>query len=286
MSRLADDCFAYGGERIAVRAAHELLRQRTAPVVGTEQVDLAAASGRSLASPLCAPRDVPAFDNAAVDGYAFAFRPGMAESGATLARAEGRAAAGHPFAGPLVAGAAVRILTGASMPKGTDTVALQEEVKVEGDVVRVPPGLKPGANRRRAGEDVAAGARLLEAGTLLRPQEIREQFRHTFSTEQLARDAAAVATQLRQWSIQAKQVFLDFDCDVLEPAFFPAVARPVPFGVSPMLLLQLVDAVWSERVCGVAISEFVPNRDRNDESLVILTWLLEYLLLRRYEPAE
>jgi molybdopterin molybdotransferase len=141
-------------------------------VVGTEQVDLAAAAGRSLVAPLVAPRDVPTFDNAAVDGYAFAFRPGMGESGTSLRRAEGRAAAGHPFAGSLAAGAAVRILTGAPMPEGADTVVLQEEADVDGDAILVPPGLKPGANRRRAGEDVAAGARLLEAGTLLRPQEL------------------------------------------------------------------------------------------------------------------
>lgn len=172
MSRLAKDCFAYGGRGLAVRAAQELLRERTAPVVGTELVALAEATGRSLATPLIAPRPVPAFDNAAVDGYAFAFRSGIQESGASLDLVPGRAAAGHPFPGSVAPGAAVRILTGAPMPDRTDTVVLQEDAWIVDGAVLVPPGLRPGANRRRAGEDVAAGARLLAAGTSLRPQEI------------------------------------------------------------------------------------------------------------------
>jgi hypothetical protein len=54
--------------------------------------------------------------------------------------------------------------------------------------------------------------------------------------------------------------------------------------MSPALLLRLLDAAWSERVIGVAISEFDPGRDRNDRSLSTLVWLLEYLLLKKYEP--
>lgn len=172
MTGLAPDCSAHGGPHLTVRAAQELLRERTAPVVGQERVALGDACGRSLASPLLAARDAPAFDNAAVDGYAFAFHPGMAESGASLRLAPGRAAAGHPFPGSAPGGMAVRVLTGAPLPSGTDTVVLQEQVRVVDGSVLVPPGLAAGANRRRAGEDFAAGARLLDAGTLLRPQEI------------------------------------------------------------------------------------------------------------------
>ena len=169
---LAPDCFAYGGARLTVRAAQELLRERTAPVVASERVALGEACGRSLAAPLLAARNVPAFDNAAVDGYAFAHRPGMAENGASLRLAPGRAAAGHPFPGSAPTDTAVRILTGAPLPSGTDTVALQEQVRVADGAVLLPPGLAAGANRRRAGEDVAAGTRLLDPGTLLRPQEV------------------------------------------------------------------------------------------------------------------
>jgi arginase family enzyme len=78
-------------------------------------------------------------------------------------------------------------------------------------------------------------------------------------------------------------VFLDIDCDVFDPAFFPAVAQPVPFGLSPHLVLRFLEAAWSERVIGLAVSEFDPGRDRNDQSLATLVWLIEYLLLKRYE---
>jgi molybdopterin molybdotransferase len=172
MSALAQDCFAYGGDRIAVAAAHDLLRKRIAPVVGIEEVALGAAAGRCLAAPLACERDVPAFDNAAVDGFAFAFSPAIGASGARLNRLAGRAAAGHPFPIDVPSGAALRVLTGAVMPRGTDTVALQEECELADNSVAVPRGLKAGANRRRAGEDVHAGETVLAAGHRLRPQDI------------------------------------------------------------------------------------------------------------------
>jgi molybdopterin molybdotransferase len=172
VTRLAQDCFAHGGGRIAVGAALALLEARVAPVAGVETVPLARAVGRCLAEPLVSLRDVPAFDNAAVDGYAFAFGEPMRETGARLALAPGRAAAGHAFAGALPPGAAVRVLTGAVMPEGADTVALQEEVEVGGAAVAVPAGLQRGANRRLAGEDVRAGQVVLRPGVRLRPQEI------------------------------------------------------------------------------------------------------------------
>jgi molybdopterin molybdotransferase len=172
MTRLASDCFAYGGKRLPVRAALDLLEARTAPVVAAESVTLAQAAGRCLAEDLVSPRDVPAFDNAAVDGYAFAHAEGMREAGARLPLTAGRAAAGHPFPSTLPAGTALRVLTGAVMPEGADTVALQEAVDIVGDAVVVPAGLKRGANRRLAGEDVRAGQVVLRAGARLRPQEV------------------------------------------------------------------------------------------------------------------
>ncbi len=172
MTRVAKDCFAYGGDRIGVAAAHMLLEARVSPVVGVEQVALPHASGRYLAEPLASPRDVPAFDNAAVDGYAFAFADFMRESGARLPLTPGRAAAGHAFTGRLPAGTAVRVLTGAVMPTGSDSVALQEEAPVADGSVTIPAGLKRGANRRTIGEDVRAGEVVLQPGTRLRPQEI------------------------------------------------------------------------------------------------------------------
>jgi arginase family enzyme len=120
---------------------------------------------------------------------------------------------------------------------------------------------------------------------LLTPEEVGRFYRLALPAEALALDAEKVLAALRQAGAGAERVFLDIDCDVLEPAFFPAVARPVPFGLSPQQLLRCLDAVWSERVAGVAVSEFDPACDQDDRSLATVVWLLERLLLRRYEPA-
>jgi molybdopterin molybdotransferase len=90
---LPGDCFAYGGERIGVRAALDLLRERVAPVAGTETVPLARAAGRVLAETVVSPRDVPGFDNAAVDGYAFAHDGSAAAVGRRAAAASPRSSA-------------------------------------------------------------------------------------------------------------------------------------------------------------------------------------------------
>ncbi len=119
---------------------------------------------------------------------------------------------------------------------------------------------------------------------LLMPDYIGRYYRQTFSAAELATDPQPALDALRQASRAAQRVFLDLDCDVLDPLGFPAVAQPVPFGLAPSLLLRLVDAVWSPNMAGLLLSEFDPGRDRNDQSLAILVWLLEYLLLRRHEP--
>jgi agmatinase len=99
---------------------------------------------------------------------------------------------------------------------------------------------------------------------------------------ELARAPDEARTALREWTADA-EVFLDIDCDVLDPTFFPATTHAMPFGLIPETLLQLIDSVWSERLCGVALSEFDPARDREDRSLQTLVWLLEWILLKKYE---
>ena len=128
---------------------------------GIETVDLTRADGRVLAEDLVAPIDLPPFDNAAVDGYALR-APTVAEAETRLPLG-GRVPAGHApsEAGP---GCAVRIFTGAPMPPGTDTVAMQEDVRLDDGLVVLPAGLAPGANRRRAGEDVVRGSLAIPAG--------------------------------------------------------------------------------------------------------------------------
>ena len=88
---------------------------------------------------------------------------------------------------------------------------------------------------------------------------------------------------VRRVSEEATGVVLDLDCDVFDAAFFPALARPVPFGLAPQEVLAVIEAIWSRKVRGLLISEFDPARDSDDRSLSTLIWLLEYLLLRNYE---
>ncbi len=169
---LIDDCFAHHPKRLTAAQALDLLRTRIRPVAGRESVPLAAAHGRILAEEVVSPRDVPAFDNVAVDGFAFAHADLAAAGPTRLSLMAGRAAAGHPFADSLLPGAALRVLTGAPMPAGADTALMQEDVDLQGDTVVIPAGVKRGANRRRAGEDVRSGQVALQPGIRLRPQDV------------------------------------------------------------------------------------------------------------------
>jgi molybdopterin molybdotransferase len=171
MTQLKDDCFAFGGKLMSVAEALGLVDQRVHAVAGRETLGLRAAHRRFLAEDLTSAIDVPPFTNAAVDGYAFA-SAGLNPAAPTRFRIRGRAAAGHPLAGPCAPGEAVRVFTGAVLPEGCDSVIMQEDVDTDGDVVVVPPGLKRGANRRKAGEDVRAGDRVLAAGARLRAEHL------------------------------------------------------------------------------------------------------------------
>ncbi len=114
---------------------------------GTEEISLDEAAGHFLAEAIASPRPIPAHDNAAVDGYAFTHSAYDQKEGARL-KIVGEAAAGHPFKQTPPPNSAVRIFTGAVMPVGFDTVAMQEDVRIaqsgEARWAVVPPGLKPG----------------------------------------------------------------------------------------------------------------------------------------------
>jgi molybdopterin molybdotransferase len=172
MAQLSDDCFAFGGPLMSVDEAVAIIAERIACVDEIESVDLVAADGRFLASPVVAQMPLPPFMNSAVDGYAVrsADLPKDAERAFAVS---GRVQAGSAAPAAIAAGEAVRIFTGAPMPGGADTVFMQEDVRIddEGRVV-LPAGLKPGANVRPAGEDIAEGRVALPAGRRLRPQDI------------------------------------------------------------------------------------------------------------------
>jgi molybdopterin molybdotransferase len=171
MAQLTDDCFAFGGPLLSVDAVERLIAERVTPVSEIETVLLRDARGRVLASNVVAPIDLPPFDNSAVDGYAVRHADIDAKHETTLAIVD-RLTAGRAAAQALAVGEAIRIFTGAPMPPGADTVFMQEDVRAEDGAVAVPPGLKLGANRRLAGEDVARGSIALRAGRRLQPQDI------------------------------------------------------------------------------------------------------------------
>jgi molybdopterin molybdotransferase len=154
---------------LSITQAVAHLVARLAPLRATEHLTLAQATGRVLAADVVSPLDLPSFDNAAMDGYAVR----AADLGAgTPLREIGRALAGHPFASEVTPGTCVRIMTGAALPSGADTVVMIEDVAVAGGSValqRTPP---PGANIRRRGEHVRQGEVVLAVGRRLRAVDV------------------------------------------------------------------------------------------------------------------
>ncbi|GHF04783.1 hypothetical protein GCM10016455_27580 [Aliiroseovarius zhejiangensis] len=173
-AKLANDCFALppGVHWTPVDEALETLQSRLTPITGTETIPLAQARGRILATDHMAVRANPPGANAAVDGYGFAYAGLPTGDTIQMPLVDGRAAAGAPFAGTVPMGHAIRILTGALLPDGVDTVVMQEDVQIDGQTVSFPSGVKPGANARATGEDVAAGKLALPAGHKMRAPDV------------------------------------------------------------------------------------------------------------------
>jgi molybdopterin molybdotransferase len=171
MAQLTDDCFAFSGPLLRLDDMQRLIAERIVSVAETERVPLHGARARVTARDVTAPVNLPPFDNSAVDGYAVRHADLDAE-GETRLAISGRLPAGAPADLALSHGQAIRIFTGAAMPKGADTVFMQEDVKVDGESVIVPSGLKLGANRRLAGEDAAVGKVVVAAGSVLEAQHV------------------------------------------------------------------------------------------------------------------
>jgi molybdopterin molybdotransferase len=164
----ADD---YDPNSMPVAAAREFIARFLTPVTAIERVHLRAALGRVLAAEVISPLDVPAHDNSAMDGYAVRFAD-LNAAGETTLKLAGSAFAGVPFQGAMNAGECVRIMTGAVVPAGADTIVMQEHVKAEDDRVTLGTGHRKGQNLRHAGEDLKTGQAVLRRGHLMRPADI------------------------------------------------------------------------------------------------------------------
>ncbi|MEO8718411.1 MAG: gephyrin-like molybdotransferase Glp [Burkholderiales bacterium] len=173
MSRIieiVDAIEGYDPEALHVDKARAAIRACLAPVREIERVPVREALGRVLAEDIVPAIDVPGHDNTAMDGYAVRFAD--LGAGATVLEEIGAALAGKAFAGPVRAGQCVRVTTGAVMPDGTDTVVVQEVVKVQGARVTIPPNQKAKQNVRYAGEDLSKGEAVLHPGHWLRSAEL------------------------------------------------------------------------------------------------------------------
>jgi molybdopterin molybdotransferase len=178
MTELGPSPLAAGEDNFSVEQARAAIAAALRPLPRSESLTrpLAQLVGRALAKDVISPINVPPHDNSAMDGYAFAgsaFLPGQELVLPSLATVF----AGQPFAGTVAPGTCVRIMTGAVMPAGTDTVVPHELVKVDRSVqperVSIPAGtIKPGENRRKCGEDLALGHAALRAGRVLRPADV------------------------------------------------------------------------------------------------------------------
>jgi len=189
VAQLSDDCFAFGDPLMKTELALETLRQRLSVIAEPETVPLREASGRILAEDVVSERAVPPHDNAAVDGFAVCFDD-LQPDGETRLPVAGRVTAGHPLDRTAIRGEAYRIFTGAPMPAGTDTVLMQEDCRTEDDNVLIPAGIKQGANRRFAGEDIEKGNTILTRGRRLKPQDLG-------LTASVGRDSLSVYGRLR-----------------------------------------------------------------------------------------
>ena len=171
MSELGPSPLAAGNE-LSVADARAAIASALRPIDGDETVALTAALGRVLAADVVSPIDVPAHDNSAMDGYAFAGAQ-LAAAGTSSFRVVGIVYAGKPFDGTVGAGECVRIMTGAVMPAGLDTVVPHELCRSDATTMQLDAGVvKPGENRRRRGEDLGAGKPALKAGRVLRPADL------------------------------------------------------------------------------------------------------------------
>ncbi len=169
LEQVAASLQGYDPQALRADTALQFLQAMVTPVSQTESVDLKAALGRVLAEDVVSPIDVPAHDNSAMDG--FAFDGALLQSAQVLSlEIAGTALAGKAWSGPIGSAQCLKIMTGAVMPSGLDTVVPQELVHIDGNRITIPAGaLSQGDNRRFKGEDLAQGKPALLAGSSVGP---------------------------------------------------------------------------------------------------------------------
>lgn len=172
LAAIASCIDGYDPNALPIEQAREFIGRLVPRVNGAEVLPLRAALGRTLACDIVSDIDVPAHDNSAMDGYALRGAD-LRSDGDTVLQIVGSGRAGDKFEGTAGPGQCVRIMTGAIMPAGLDTVIPQEFVRAENGAIAIAAGiLRPGDNRRLAGEDLARGEPALAAGRVLRPADI------------------------------------------------------------------------------------------------------------------
>ena len=157
----------YDPNAMSVTQARAFIQQFLSPVVETETVATMQALGRVLAADIISPSNVPNHNNSAMDGFAFKFSANLK----TL-NIIGTAFAGKAFVGAVKAGECVKIMTGAVIPEGADTVMMQERIAVKSDRITLLDEPKLGANVRLAGEDLKIGHTVLAKGHVLKPADL------------------------------------------------------------------------------------------------------------------
>ncbi|WP_445946890.1 molybdopterin molybdotransferase MoeA [Shewanella sp.] len=151
--------------------AIKLLLAQVSPIADTEVLSLSQAVGRVLAEDLVSCIDLPPFDNSAMDGYAFRFDE-LKHSETSAFTLAGSSFAGHPFQGQAGSNTCIRIMTGAPMPAGFDTVQMQEKTQQQGDIILIQPPKIRGANVRIRAEELSSGTKVLKKGVILRAAEL------------------------------------------------------------------------------------------------------------------
>ena len=170
IEQIAAELQGYDPKALAASSVNQFLAKLVNPIAGTEVVDVFSALGRVLANDVISPISVPPHDNSAMDGFAFDGSLLAQGQPLTLSLAEGTAFAGKAWTSKAGADSCVKIMTGAIMPAGMDTVVPLELVKVEGDQVHIPADvLQRGDNRRFMGEDLMTGEPALRQGQTIGP---------------------------------------------------------------------------------------------------------------------